>query len=380
MKPTILTISLLSLSTLYAGHRLQTVEEILQPPALKDIQRALESRGGTFTPASGEQIQLLVQEILQGTYTPSSEGKGTQSHQVSLKEITTFLTSMPCTALSKSLFKQLNSQLPSLVYSSLMKRLLEAGHAAHSVIAAQKETIALHDKEMESSPLLRTAHALALETVMGLLFIMASPHSHPCERMHALYLINTVHLCGSRGIALERFGARANRFYFTYDGMLREYDPSKSSAKIPKHVKAFARFMKAVSHSKSQYLSYLNKGIEHGIILLKTYYEQASQENWIAPAPGFVWRYAASLFKEITTLDVIAMRTINPEKILAHRANKDLMSLMLHCSLRTAETHESLKKAQELIIIYKNEHAGCPYVSIMEQYLKDTCKRYKNPS
>ena len=236
--------------------------------------------------------------------------------------------SAPGKALSWSVFNQLNKQLPSLVYGFLMKRLVQACHATHASIASQKETLIVHDQEIDASLLLRTAHSLAVDSVVGLLCIMTSPYADPCERMHALYLINTVHLCGSRGVFLERFRARANRFYFTYDGILREYDPSKASAQTPKHIKAIARFMKAVSPTKSQYLIYLLKGIDYGITLLKPYYEKAHQENWSTLKPSFIWRYAASLFKEITTIDVIDMRTIIPEKIFAHAANKDLMSLM----------------------------------------------------
>jgi hypothetical protein len=283
----------------------------------------------------------------------------------------TFLLSESGKALAAGVVNKLQKQLTSITYGHLVKKLLEACQSTHLSISRQKELIVQEDQILESSPVLRTAHALALEAVIRLLFTMVSHRSEPCERMHALYVLNLVHLYGSRGVALQRYRDRANRFYFTYEGVLREYDPTREAALNKKQIKVLDKFIKLASRTKAQYLHFLSMGISYGIDLLHTYYEKAAQENWSTKQPGFIWRYAAGLFKEITTLDVIDLRTVTPEKIFAHEANKDLVKLMLQCSLKTAE---SLKEAHELITTYKNSSEKCSLASIMERYYYESTK------
>jgi len=252
-----------------------------------------------------------------------------------------------------------------------MKHVLTACYSSQQSIAQQKNQIALEDHLFSSNPILRTAHILAHEIIVTLLFIMLSPHAHPCERMRALYLINRLHLPGTHGLALQRYRDRANRFYFTYDGILREYDPSRVSAQSPKHIKAVIRFLHAISMSKVHYNRLLSMGISYGISSLAPYQKHAIQELWQQPVPSFMWRYAAQIFKEVTTLDVIEMRTVTPEKIFAHQVNHDFMALMHHC---TPPIHH--KEAQEFLAKHAQAYRPAdPMHTIMERYYQESCKR-----
>ncbi len=345
-----------------------TVNAILQPPSLSCIQKAFEAHECTFTEAYGKHIQELIEEIFKGNSLLAREVSTSQNSLFS----TPVLTCKPC--MPSPLSNNINKG-PSL-YGHLIKQFIEACQSAHISIATQKGVIAHQDEEIESSPILRIAHDFALERVMRLLFLMACPQAHPHERMLALYILNVVRLDGSRGVALERYRERANRFYFTYDGILRNYDPSKTTAYDAKHVKAINHFVKAVSLTKTQYLHLLTLGISYGINLLKPYREEASQEAWSATPPNFMWRYAACVFKQITTIDVIDIRTVTPEKIFAHKANKYFLAVMLHCSLRSGQSREeSLKEAYSLISVYKNSPDKGNMLSIMERYYQEACRR-----
>ena len=374
----ILTITSLSI-TLHAQPAVRTVEWALESPSHQAIKKALESRGGSYSDEVADQIQVLVQDILQGEYTLSAPP--IQKKSSSLKHIATLLSSSQVTKLSTKLLSKLTPYLPALTYTALMKNFVDACHSVHTSIASQKEAIAAQDKEIGSSVILRTAHHLALDAVLHLLFTLYAQKAHPCERMHALYILNTVYLSGSHGLAFERFRARANRFYFKADGALRDYDPSADNAHTPKRVKALAKFIKAVSPSKCLYLSYLRKGLDHGIYLLENHYQKASRASWHTGTNRFVWRYMAGVLREITSIDVIHIRTVDPRRVFSRKGNKDLLKIMILCSLHDTDEetrHESLKKAGHILTTYKNCHAtqGCPLLSIMERYYQASCKRF----
>jgi hypothetical protein len=283
-----------------------------------------------------------------------------------------FLSSTYGQSLTKKLLHRLNSYLPSLGYSTIAKKLLNAYQSTHQSIGLQKEIISQEDQYAASSPMLRTAHALALETVIRLIILMVSPSAHPCERMHALYLMNVVHLSGSQRVALERFRDRANRFYFTYEGTLRSYDPSKYASQDPKQIKAVDRFMKAISRCKNHYLYCLSQGIEHGITLLQPYRDAALRETWSTRHVGFGWRYAASLFKDMTSIDVIAMRTVPPEKIFAHACNKDFLALMTYCTITDPHLRQEAATHREKILnLYVDNRNTMG--TIMKRYYHESC-------
>lgn len=353
-----------------------TVAETLQTPSKEHIQKKLEDQGGTYNLAAQAEIEQLVQAILRDSLSQPDMLADSTSPTEAIKSI---LSSKPCALLTKVIAEKLNKHIPSLTYGYFMQRLLDAFQKSHQSIALQKEHIAREDREIQSSPILRTAHALARDIVVSLLFIMVSPQAHPCERIHALYTLNLVNLAGTRRVALERFRDRANRFYFTYDGTLREYDPTRISAQTPKHLKALTRFLKALSTSKTDYIELLTKGISYGIVMLKDPREQALKEAWTPSLPGFMWRYAARIFQEATMIDVIKMRTVTPEQIFAHQANKDFVSLMLQCTLTTNQPDLracALAEAQSYIIKLKQmASATDPMVIIMERYYNETCKR-----
>ena len=359
-----------------------TVRYALETPSMERIKRALESRGGTFTPEIGTDIQVLVQDILQGEYSYIDyEPIRSKQSALPIKEIATFLASSKVARLSSTVASKIASYLPALTYTSIMKGLADACQTVHSSIRTQKDAVTRQDTALESSIILRTAHHFALETVLHLLFITYSTKAHPCERMHALYLLNTVHLTGSRGLAFSRFRSRANRFYFNYSGSLREYDPTKGSAHMPKRVKALAKFIKATAHGERQYFHVLKRGISYGIRLLEEYQQKAAQTEWHDSKQSFVWRYASGLFKEVTSIDVIAIRTIDPQKVFSHKTNKDLLNIMMHCSLDTQEPvlrEESFEKAHQIILAYKNSYAkqGSPSLAIMQRFYTEACRRY----
>lgn len=387
----LLTLSTISFSSAIQPQTLLTVYTALKAPSQERIKRSLESRGGTYTAEIGQEIKMLIQNMLRGTatahnreYNNDREIKPTESHTINtVKAITGLLAKAPFTKLSRLAIKRIQTFLPSLSYVSMMKGIVNACQTVHSSISLQKEHIHAEDEALTSSAVLRTAHYFALDAIIRLLFIMYSPKTHCCERMYALYVLNTVHLMGTQGLVLKRFRARNNRFYFTQSGTLRSYDPSRENNRNEKRIKSLDRFLKVVHTSKGQYLHYLNKGILHGITALSAYHQKESQKKWRSTTRTFMWRYAAGLFKEITSIDVIKIRTVDPERIFSHKGNKDFLHVMILSDLNNSKTiswHSSRDKAQKLINSHKNARSpGSSTLSrIMQRYYLESYKRFSD--
>ncbi len=124
---------------------------------------------------------------------------------------------------------------------------------------------------------------------------------------------------------------------------------------------------------RGHYLHYLQKGISYGITDLKEYYQQAVGSSWHARTNRFIWYYAAGLFKETTTIDVMYIRTVDPTRIFSHQENKDFLQLMLLCS--EPQTH---KEAEQLLLTYSNGNPKDPMARFMKQYYRAALRYYKH--
>ena len=351
-----------------------TVECALKIPCQNRIKKELESRGGTYTTQAEQLVVHHMRSILQGTFslghvpsTPSS------SLHIAKSALQALLASPQITSITQGALSSLKNLIPSLTSTLLMKSVAATCATVHATIAEQKRLIQAQENELISSVHLRLAHYFAVESVVRLLFIIFSSRSKPCERMHALYLVNTVHLLGNQGAAFSRWRDRTNRFYFTQEGKLQEFDPSKHNGQTPKRVKALNYCLKTLAYSQGNYLSLLKAGMYYGISGLNDHDQRAVDQAWNSKKNRFIWLYAAHLFKEATSVDVMHFRTVDPERIFAHKENRDLLSLMLLTSPSEIQTtgSSSLDAAQKLI----SSNEGNPSAHYLRRYYNELASR-----
>jgi len=351
----------LSMQTVSTAAQSLTIAQALETPSLPTIEKSFTARGGIYTDAIGKQIQLLIQEILRGKSFYKDDHREPSCDQRS--DLHETLGNLGL----------ISGRLPSIniPYTHLAQQLVVACQKAYLSIDCQKKEISQQNDDLARDPVLRTAHYFALITVVQLLFIIFSPRTQPYERMHALYLFNTVQLLGDRGILLRRFRARLNRFYFTYEGILRSYDPSAESGHTAKHVKALAEFLNRLATSQKQALILFARGMSAGIPLMESCYEQVKREGWNRSNIKFGWRFAAALFKEITALDVIEMRTIEPQRIFSHKANRDffaLMSLCLRAQMDPDQRENLVAQAEEICELHRS--VSNYHYNLMKKYVQ----------
>lgn len=352
-----------------------TVHEIVQEPTPTQAQKALEARGGVYNLRLGESTLTRRGEILQGNlHVPYDASYDTGAHkQAALKALGTLLSTTKLGKVSTHALARIQTYLPALTYAALAQGVLSAWQDVHTSIASQKCRIKAEDAVLKADRELHAAQLLAVDMIIHLVFLLYCPKAHPCERMYSLYLLNTLNILGSQGLALQRHLARANRFYFENDGTLKSFDPSKGNHLRPKRIKALLKFLRTICVNERQYRKYLYLGIDYGISLLKSHRNQP----WNGRESTFAWHYAAGIFKAVSTIDVIRIRTVDPELVFSHKSNSDFLRMMILCSLdgQLEETwHESLQEAQDLLA--ENQFAPGKAPKFMERYYRESLKRF----
>ena len=376
---------LLITSNLFSKEQPCTVTAALQPPAHHEIEHVLKKQGGTPSLTVIKEIKELIHDILKGSIKGLS--KKTLKKSVSklpLKKAVAVLNSKPVTSLCKKMFSTLSGYLPALTYSVMLKGFVSACQSTHKDLQAQKKLVLSQDEELATSAIKRTAHHFTKEAVITLVYILYAPKAHPCDRMYALYILNTLNLMGQAGLAFERYRARTNRFYFAHDGTLLRYDPSKINHQTPKRLKALAKFFHRMADSQSEHREYLFRAMDYGVKGLEAY-SNADKSSWHTKSLHNGWRYAAGILKEVTSIDVYDIRTIPPQKIFSHKSNRYLLEIMLYCSHQQPQERDpeyvpqdQLEQAYEVLTTYKNKHAqaGCTQLKIMSRYLEEVQARF----
>lgn len=350
-----------------------TIEFALKIPCKILIKRQLEEQGGIYSVEAEQTIAVLIKNILQGTNPQVSLKNPKSSFNFAKSAAQGLLANTQVRKIAQETMRSFKNLTPALTSTILIKNIATACASVHYPISLHKTTIALQEKELATSIPLRTAHYFALESVIQLLFIVFSPRSEPCQRMHALYLLNCVHLLGNKGESFARWRNRTNRFYFNQEGILLEFDPSKQNAQIPKRVKALNECLKILAYSHSNYLQLLKIGIAYGITRLTDYYQSALENTWQNKKTRFFWHYAAGLFKEATSIDVMYIRTVDPQRIFSHQENKDLLSFMHLTSNSEIQATQGtcIEKAKCLIRSYENAE----HTHILNRFYKEVAKR-----
>ena len=324
-----------------------TVAEALTLPSPDTVKKFVETHNGIYSDQVYQDITESAHTILYSddAHCPDKHPDTTKPHAV------------------VSGLAGLSTSLSSLTIRSTITEALHACHTVHAKIAHQKALLATQEQALSSSLIIRSAQHIAFDTVIKLLLILYSPHAQPCDRMYALYLINSVNLMGNQGLLFRRFRARSNRFYFSYDGILTQFDPSKNNVNIERRIDSLDRFLKRACTSRGSYIQYLTKGIALGITPLKVCYQKAVGTSWNPHTARFEWHYAAGIFKELTTIDVMHIRTVDPQRIFSHQENRDFVMLMRYCS------EGSLQQVHTLLKRSFNSSIG----KIMQQYCHTLC-------
>jgi hypothetical protein len=320
--------------------------------------------------ATSESLRNKFNEILQGRFPITYDVSEPSTHSLAaLQALGPLLLNTKLGKVSKQALSQIQRYLPSLTYAALAQGVLQAWTKVHHSVSSKKELMRAENSALEQDRELQRAQDIATDTIIHLVFLLHCPRVHPCERMYALYFLNTLHLLGSQGIALARHLARTNRFYFSSDGTLLEFDPSKSNHVRPKRINALVKFLRTICVNEKQYRRYLTTGIEYGITLLKPYIAK----SWDGRESTFAWHYAAGLFKALSNVDVLEIRTVDPERIFSKQINTDFLKIMILCSLEghNEETwQDRLLEAKQLIATNNNK--------LLDRYYQESIKRYYN--
>ncbi len=365
MKQVLLTLIVSSLITSCAALPL-TVNELVEEPSEEMLKQVVEARGGVYTPEVGESIRTRQGQILQGTlFIPqdASIDPSAAQQQAALKALGTLFTTTKLGKRSATALARIQRYLPSLTYAALAKGALEAWQDVHTSITTQKAQVSTEDEALMRNQELSIAHHFAVDLVVHLVLLMYSPKAHPCERMYSLYLLNTLHLLGSQGLALHRHRARANRFYFDSKGFIKGFDPAKGNHIRPKRIKALIKFLRTICHNRQEYCNYLAIAAEYGITGINKYRNQP----WQGRSSTFGWRYAAGLFKALSSIDVIKIRTVDPTVIFSNTINHDVLQMMILCSQQDIEGAEQLVKS--------NHYSPGTTPKVMERYIKESLKQ-----
>lgn len=337
------------------------------------VHEVFEQARHTLLTTSSNHDGLLEQQfnqILQGTLTIPGKPMGDEApSQEAVEALGTVLAKTPLGKAGLRTLSKVQRYFPMLTYTALAHGALTAWQEVHHTVRTKKETMHAEDKAIQCSKELAIAQTCAVDSIIHLVFLLYCPWAHPCERMYALYLLNTLHLLGSQGVALQRYLARSNRFYFTSEGILRGYDPTKGNHLRPKRIKALMKFLRTICPQEKQYRHYLALGISYGISGLKLY----TQEPWCRRESTFGWHYAAGLFKALSTIDVIDIRTVTPDKIWLNQRNTDFLKLMILCALDghpKERWHEQRAEAAQLMLPYQ-------YDTVMSRFFRESGTRYE---
>ena len=266
-------------------------------------------------------------------------------------------------------------------YSSVLRGLAGAWSNARQEISLQEKQDAYQDELVHSSLLTHIAHTIALEKVIKLFYVMYSPHSHPCDRMQALFLVNHLQLLGSVRRQFHSCVAHINHFYFSEKGALREYDPTRTASTEPRHIRRFIQFLKKVCISQEHYLRSLKEGASYGIAVLQDQYLVDREKSWKRKKDSRLVKYSHEIIKGILGRD-LSLKKIDPLLVCSTKANKDLIQLIKLCEIDyTQETLEksilSFSTARALVAQCKSAHHNhtCAAPYYLQRYYSDALGR-----
>ncbi len=369
-----LLITLLPISTLILSSVAVplTVHELVQAPTTAQAQQIIKNQGGVYHADLEESTLKRRGEILQGKlHVPYDASLTTAPNKKAMQALGALLSHTNLGTISTKALGRIQNYIPSLTYAALAQGIFNAWHDVHHSITDTKHRVKAEDAALKADHELATAQYLAVNLVINLVFLLHCPKAHPCERMYALFLLNTLSILGSQGLALQRYLERSNRFYFDSKGLLKSFDPSKGNHTRPKRIKALKKLLQT-SLNERQFRYYTNRATTYGINSLRNIPYKGRKST-------FGWHYLAGLFKAASTIDVISIRTVPPARVLSNKSNSDFLRLMILCSLNGYPKDswpQRLTEAQDLI----GEYVTTPgtVLHCMKRYYHESVKRYLN--
>ncbi|MBA3751357.1 hypothetical protein H0X06_00955 [Candidatus Dependentiae bacterium] len=270
----------------------------------------------------------------------------------------------------------------TIPYSSLLHSIVGAWATTRRGIISREKNDTQEDEKIQSIPLIHSAHILAVEKALKLLYILYSPLSTPCDRMQALFLINHITLLGSAGKAFHSCVARINHSCFSKKGALLQYDPTRSANTDSRFIATLIHLLEKISLTKEQYLYSLQEGISYGIKALQEPYHAALNKKWKQKKESSFVNYSRGIVKEITGYN-LSLKKIDPLVVCSTKTNRDFIKLINYCEIDY--TQEPARKqllqlttAQALIAHYKSSHTNhnCSAYSQMQRYYNDALNRF----
>ncbi len=191
------------------------------------------------------------------------------------------------------------------------------------------------EEKLRKNPALQATEQSRLEKALGLLLTISSPRAHFCERIEALFTLNTMKLLGLNGCTFEKIVRVINSHYFSFDGKIRHTNLQ------PVPCTELVGFLRALCPLNENFQAHLKQGLDLGI-------EGLADCQSIKPP----------------VLNPLAQNAVSPFLIISKKTNRYFMKVIHYC-----KKNEFLA-AHELIERHRTRHDGhlCRPYDVMKHY------------